>query len=56
MLSGENGILNQANKAKEQTIIANAKEQAKLDIMAWQSDKLQKGEDSTLSDSILKEF
>ena len=54
MLTGQNGILSQANTAKTQTEIADAKEQAKLDIVAWQSDKMEKGKDSTLSDSIIK--
>ena len=54
MLTGKNGILSQANTAKTQTEIADAKEQAKLDIVAWQSDKMEKGKDSTLSDSIIK--
>ena len=54
MLTEQNGILSQANTAKTQTEIADAKEQAKLDIVAWQSDKMEKGKDSTLSDSIIK--
>ena len=53
-LTGQNGILTQANSAKTQTEISDATEQAKLDITAWQSDKMAKGEDSTLSDSIIK--
>ena len=36
------------------TEIAEAKEQAQLDILAWQSEKVSKGENSDLSDSIVK--
>ena len=42
MLIGENGIISQAQKASEQTEIAEAKEQAKMDILAWQTEKLEK--------------
>ena len=34
-LTGENGILNQANKAKIKSDIAEVKEQAQLDIANW---------------------
>ena len=53
-LTGQNGILTQAQNAAEQTEIANAKEQAQLDILAWQSDKLEKGESTDLDNSIIK--
>ena len=55
-LTGQNGILSQAQNAKEQTEVANAKEQAQMDILAWQSDKLEKGESTDLSNSIIKEI
>ena len=56
MLTGQNGILNQAQNAAKQTEIENAKEQAQMDILAWQSDKLEKGESTDLSNSIIKEI
>ena len=55
-LTGENGILTKSGTAKEQTEIEEAKEQAKLDIAAWTTNKLQNGEDTDLSDSIIKEI
>ena len=55
-LTGENGVLQKAEMAKKQTEIENAKEQAKLDIAAWVADKLEKQEDATLNDSIVKEI
>ncbi len=54
MLSGENGILTKATQSKEWTERADAKEQAQLDILAWQSEKISKGENSDLNDSIVK--
>ena len=53
-LTGENGILSQAGRASDETEIAEAKEKARLDIASWKADKVSKGEDSTLSDSIIK--
>ena len=55
-LTGENGILSQAGRASEQTEIAEVTEKARLDIAAWKADKVSKGEDSTLSDSVIKEI
>ena len=55
-LTGQNGILTQAQNAAKQTEIENAKEQAQMDILAWQSDKLEKGESTDLSNSIIKEI
>ena len=55
-LTGQNGLLTKAQTAGEETEIENAKEQAKLDIMAWQSDKMEKGEDSTLNNEKVKEI
>ena len=54
MLTGQNGILSQAQNAAEQTEIANAKEQAQMDILEWQSDKLEKGESADLDNTIIK--
>ena len=54
MLTGQNGILTQAQNASTQTEIAEAKEQAQMDIMAWQSERLQNGQDATLNDEIVK--
>ena len=54
MLSGDNGILTKAADSKKMTEIADAKEQAQLDILAWQSEKISKGENSDLNDSIVK--
>ena len=54
MLTGQNGILTQAQNAAEQTEISNAKEQAQMDILAWQSDKLEKGESTDLNNEIIK--
>lgn len=53
-LTGENGILSKAETAKNQTEIEDAKEQAKLDIASWIADKLEKGENADLDDSIVK--
>lgn len=55
-LTGENGILTQATGAKKQTEIAEAKEQAQLDIAAWKADKLQKNENSNVTDAIIKDI
>ena len=54
MLTGQNGILTQAQNASTQTEIAEAKEQAQMDIMAWQSERLQNGQDATLNDETVK--
>ena len=53
-LSGENGVLNKASKAKEQTEIASVKEQAQLDIANWMAERLKNNEDTTLDDSTIK--
>ena len=47
MLTGQNGILTQAQNASTQTEIAEAKEKAQMDIMAWQSERLENGQDAT---------
>ena len=48
-LSGENGILRQASKAKEETEIASVREQAQLDITNWVADKIENGKDATVN-------
>ena len=54
MLTGSNGILTQAQNASTQTEIAEAKEKAQMDIMAWQSERLENGQDATLNDETVK--
>ena len=54
MLTGENGILNQANESKEKTEIAEAKERAQVDILGWQTKEMTEGRDGNLNDSIIK--
>ena len=54
MLTGQNGILTQAQNASTQTEIAEAKEKAQMDIMAWQSERLENGQDATLNDETVK--
>lgn len=53
-LTGDNGILNQANQAKIKSDIAEVKEQAQLDIANWTAEKLKNGEDTTLNDATVK--
>ena len=59
MLTGENGILTQANNANKQTEIAQAKERAKLDILEWRTNQIRNKDDATLDkakiETILKE-
>ena len=54
MLSGDNSILQKATEAKETSERAEAKEQARIDIMAWITDKTSNHEDASLDDSIVK--
>ena len=54
MLTGQNGIFSQAQNASTQTEIAEAKEKAQMDIMAWQSERLENGQDATLNDETVK--
>ena len=49
MLTGENGILTQAQKSSEQTEFASVKEQAQLDISNYVVEKLKNGEDPTVN-------
>ena len=51
MLSGDNGILQKATEAKTLSERAEAKEQARIDIMAWITDKTANHENSSLDDS-----
>ena len=54
MLTGENGILSQANESKTKTEIAEAKERAQVDILGWQTKEMTEGRDGNLNDSIIK--
>ena len=54
MLTGQNGILTQAQNASTQTEIAEAKEKAQMDILAWQLERLENGQDATLNDETVK--
>lgn len=53
-LTGENGVLTKASTAKEQTEIADAKEQAKLDIAAEIAERIEAGQSTNLNDSDIK--
>ena len=53
-LTENNGILNQANRAKAKNDIAEVKEQAKLDIANWTAERLEHGEDTKLDDATVK--
>lgn len=55
-LTGENGILTKTILAQEQAEIEDAKEQAKLDIAVWSTEKIQAGENTDLNDSLVKEI
>ena len=55
-LTGENGVLTQAENAGTQTEIAEVIEKAKLDILAWQTEKESNNEDATLTDSVIQEI
>ena len=48
-LTGQNGILTQATKAKEESEIASVKEQVELDITNWKAEKLRNNEDATVN-------
>ena len=54
MLSGDNSILKRATDAKTSSERAEAIEQAKIDIMAWITDKTTNYESSALDDSKVK--
>ena len=56
MLSGDNGILQRAADAKQETKRSETKEQARMDIMAWIADKKANQEDASLNDTIIKEI
>jgi len=53
-LTGENGILAKAERTTKETEIAEAKEQAKLDILAWLSNQIEKGENTNLTKDEIK--
>ena len=55
-LTGDNGLLNKAGEAKEQTEVAEVKDRAQLDILDWQADQLKNNNDATLNDDIVKEI
>ncbi|HCC04094.1 MAG TPA: hypothetical protein DEP51_04485 [Clostridiales bacterium] len=54
MLSGDNSILQKTTEAKQTTERSEAKEQARIDIMAWITDKTANHEDTSLDDSIVQ--
>ena len=56
MLTGENGTLKKANTATRENEIAEAKEQAKLDIAEWTTNQLEKGKEANISNSIIQEI
>ena len=56
MLSGDNGILQKATDAKTTSERAEAKEQAKMDIMAYIADKTANHQDASLDDEKVKEI
>lgn len=54
MLSGDNGILQRATDAKQNSERAEAKEQAQMDIMAYIADKTANHQDASLDDTKVK--
>ena len=56
MLSGDNGILQKATDAKTNTERAEAKEQARMDIMAYIADKTANHQDASLDDAKIQEI
>ena len=54
MLTGDNGILTQANNSKQTTERAEAKERAQLDVAAYVADEKANGRSGELNDSIIK--
>ena len=55
-LTGENGILTKAGTAKTDTQKASAIEQAKIDILAWQTEQMQNKQSAGLTDTKVKEI
>lgn len=53
-LTGKKGIVTQANLAKKEYEIEDAKERAKIDISDWIMSQVVSGKDSTLSNSTIK--
>ena len=56
MLTGENGILTKADQATKETEIAEAKEQAKLDIAEWTAEQLEKSKNADIDNSIIQKI
>lgn len=56
ILTGENGILSKAKTVEKETEIAEAKEQAKLDIAEWTADQLEKGKSANITDNVIQEI
>ena len=56
MLTGENGILTKADTATRETEIAEAKEQAKLDIAEWIAEQLEQGKNADIDNSIIQKI
>lgn len=54
LVFGENGIIRKSNDSKAKSERAEAKELAQVDIVDWQTDKISKGENSDLNDSIIQ--
>ena len=56
LVLGNNGIVTKAKQGRKETERASAIEQAKMDIMAWVTDKTSKNEESTLNDEKVQEI
>lgn len=56
MLSGDNSILQRATEAKQDSEREEAKEQARMDIMAYIADKTAKHQDASLDDTKIQEI
>lgn len=54
LVVGNNGIFSKANEAKMKMEIADAKEKAQLDILAWKSERIANHESTELTDEIIK--
>ena len=55
-LTGQNGILTKARTSKTDAQRANAIEQAKIDILAWQTEQMKNKQSTELTDSKVKEI
>ena len=56
MLTGENGILTKATNAERETEIAEAKEQAKLEIAEWTATRLEEGKEANVTNAIIQKI